>query len=275
MLQLLRSRRHMARLVTGKAPRRRRVVPRAVWPTSVDLAYRAHLLRLVEQMRSRVERDLFPRLKLLLGKSGRTDALADDFAALRVSLLQGAYSSGELGAAVGTIGQRTSDWQKAQLQRQLRAAVGVDVPLADPQLARRIGAFTEENVSLIRSIAEDTLGQVQRVVLRGISDGQRWEDLADTIERRFGVAESRASLIARDQVSRFYSSLNSARQQAVGITHFFWRAAADERTCPVCWPLNGERFPWSRPPAVGMPGQAHPQCRCNADPDVEALVDSL
>lgn len=275
MLQLVRSRRHMARLVTGKAPRRRRVVPRAIWPVAVDLAYRAHLLRLVEQMRARVERDLLPRVRPLVDAHARTDALSDDFAAVKVSLLEGAYGSKELGAAVETIGRRTSEWQKAQLHRQLRASVGVEVPLADPQLSRRISAFTEENVGLIRSIAEDTLGQVQRVVLRGISDGQRWEQIADTIERRFDVAESRAALIARDQVGRFYSSLNSARQQSVGITHFFWRAAADERTCPVCWPLNGERFPWSRPPAVGMPGQAHPQCRCNADPDVEALVDSL
>lgn len=274
MLNLLRSRRHLARLVTGKAPRRRRVVPRAVWPVGVDLAYRAHLLQLVQQMRSRVER-LFPQLRMLADSHVRADAVADDFAAVKVSLLEGAFASRELAIAVETIGRRTSQWQKEQLHRQLRAAVGVDVPISDPQWSRRITTFTEENVGLIRSIAEDSLGQVQRVVLRGLSSGQRWEEIAETIERRFGVAESRASLIARDQVSRFYSSLNSSRQQAVGITHFFWRAAADERTCPVCWPLNGERFAWSKPPAVGMPGQAHPQCRCNADPDVEALVDSL
>lgn len=275
MLHLVRARRNFARMVTGKAPRRRRVVPRAVWPAGVDLTYRAYLLRLVEQLRARVERDLFPAMRALVDRSARVDALSEDFAAVKVSLLEGAYGSKELGAAVETIGRRTSEWQKAQFQRQLRAAVGVEVPLADPQLGPRISAFTEENVGLIRSIAEDTLGQVQRVVLRGISDGQRWEQLAETIERRFGVAESRAALIARDQVGRFYSSLNAARQQSVGITHFFWRAAADERTCPVCWPLNGERFSWSKPPAVGMPGQAHPNCRCNADPDVEALVDSL
>ncbi|MFZ5440474.1 MAG: minor capsid protein [Myxococcota bacterium] len=271
---LIRLRRQHVRRMTGKTPPRRRAVPRTVWPTGVDLAYRAHLLRLLEVTRATVERRLFPRLRLLVDRHARADALADDFSAVKVSLLEGPFASRELAAAIETIGRRTSDWQKAQLQHQLRAAVGVDVPIGEPQWAQRIETFTEENVGLIRSIPEEYLAQVQRTVLRGIAEGSRWEDLVDTIGERFGVAESRAALIARDQVGKFYSSLNAARQQDLGLTHFFWRTAGDERVRPEHVALNGERFSWNKLPAEGMPGTPI-NCRCNADPDVEALLDEL
>jgi SPP1 gp7 family putative phage head morphogenesis protein len=98
--------------------------------------------------------------------------------------------------------------------------------------------------------------------------------MAEEIGRRFEVSESRAALIARDQVGKFYGALNAARQQDVGITHFLWRTANDERVRPEHIELNGERFAWSKPPAEGMPGQPI-NCRCYADPDVGALLDSL
>ena len=94
------------------------------------------------------------------------------------------------------------------------------------------------------------------------------------IEARFDVSESRAALIARDQVGKFYGALNRARQEDLGLTHFVWRTANDERVRPEHVRLDGQRFSWSKLPAEGYPGQPI-NCRCNADPDVESLLDSL
>ena len=272
------ARRRFMHAITGKRPRRGRM-PRAIQPKLIATGYTRSLLDLVGAMRTATHRDVFPQLERYLAHGrelkGRTDAIDDDIAVVKASLAQGAFSKPNLRAVVAPVGRRTADWQKEQLNRQLRAAVGVEVPLSDPRLADRITAFTDANVALITSIPEESLGQVQKLVLQAIGEGARFEDLAADIERRFDVAESRAALIARDQVGKFYGSLNEARQKDLGLTHFIWRVAHDERLCPICAPLDGKRFSWANPPPDGAPGEVHPNCRCNADPDVEGLLASL
>jgi SPP1 gp7 family putative phage head morphogenesis protein len=267
-----------ARAVTGRRPARRRVPP-AIHPTTVAVSYTRALLDLVEEMRQTARRVLYPRLQreveLAREIQGRTDAVDDEVGGLKADLLRGSFSKGNLRRTVGPLSKRVADHQKAQLQRQLRAAVGIDIPIQDPRLSAHIEAFTEANVGLITTIPEEALGQVQKVVTAGMQAGSRWEDIADAIEKRFKVAESRAALIARDQVAKFNSSLNETRQKALGITGFTWSCALDERTCPICGPLDGKSFEWKKPPAAGLPGQVHPNCRCGADPDVEGLLSSL
>lgn len=272
------SRRAYVQAITGRRPARRRM-PAALHPTGVVTSYTRVLLDLLMEMRSSARRVLYPRLQLEVAKArelrGRTDAVHDDVAEVKADLLRGAFSRSNLRRAVGPVAKRTSDFQKAQLQRQLRAAVGIDIPIEDPRLADRIESFTAENVGLITSIPEESLGQVQKVVTAGMQAGSRWEDIASAIEGRFDVSASRAALIARDQVAKFNASLNETRQRNLGITHAVWETANDERTCPICGPMDGKRFSWAKPPRVGLPGHCHPQCRCSSSPDVSGLLDSL
>lgn len=170
--------------------------------------------------------------------------------------------------------ESTSTFQKAQLQRQLRAAVRVEVPIRDVRLGPKIETFTERNVKLITSIPRRYFDEVEGLVLDAVEKGQRWETLAGLLEDRFDVSESRAKLIARDQVGKFYADLSRARQESLGVTQFIWRTDRDERVCPICGPLEGETFTWADAPEGG-PGQAHPNCRCYAEPDLEALLDDL
>jgi SPP1 gp7 family putative phage head morphogenesis protein len=172
------------------------------------------------------------------------------------------------------IGQRTSDFQKAQLQRQLTAAVGVEVPMADPKLGPRLERFTEENVRLIKSIPSKYFSEIEKLVVEGVSSGRRWENLAEDIEERFSVAESSARLVARDQVGKFYGEVAKARQAELGITSYVWRTMNDERVRPEHAEREGERFEWSDPPEDGNPGHAI-NCRCFAEPDLSAVLDEL
>jgi SPP1 gp7 family putative phage head morphogenesis protein len=275
---LVQARRRHVQMVTGRKPRRRRM-PRALHPTAVGVGYTRTLLDLVRAMRDAARRALYPAIQRHVQAarelSVRTDAVDDDVASLLSVLERGSFQKGHLKALVTPVANRTADWHREQLARQLRTAVGVEVPIGDPQLGKRIEQFTDANVALIRTIPQQSLAQVQQVVLQGLADGDRWETLSEAIEQRFNVAESRAALIARDQVGKFYANLNEVRQKDLGLTHFIWATAADERLCPVCAPLDGKRFAWDKPPAVGAPGEVHPNCRCYADPDVSGLLDSL
>lgn len=61
------------------------------------------------------------------------------------------------------------------------------------------------------------------------------------------------------------------RQIGLGITHYRWQTAGDERTCPACAANDGKIFSWNEPPPkTGHPGEgrccvdAEGYCRCVA-----------
>lgn len=274
------------RLVHHAAHGRRasmRRMPPQLMPKMIGLSYAKQLLGLVAVMRQTTIEAVGPHLAAWVRESdqihGRLDGASDDahstFAGIRLALERGRFSTTAVQPLAQQTGKKTAEFQKAQLQRQLSVALGIQVPINDKHLEAKVSAFTAENVGLIQSIPQQALQQVEQVVLRGLTAGDRAEELADSIQERFDVSESRALLIANDQTLKFFSSLNETRQRELGIETFTWATANTERTCEECAPLDGNTYRWDDPPAEGLPGQVHPNCQCSADPDVEALLDSL
>lgn len=85
------------------------------------------------------------------------------------------------------------------------------------------------------------------------------------------LIRERAETIARTETIR---SLNAGRveawQQAIesgllpASTEKKWVVAFDDRLCPICAPLSGERVPMGDPFSVGVDyPPAHPRCRCS------------
>lgn len=267
------------KLVTPRKPRRRRV-PQAR-PKGIQMAYYGALRKSVTQpAHSLVKRLIVPELASLVAEHAdfRMDAAPKKVNKL-VAKVSTAFFAGlppdNMEAIAARYADATSDLQRRELARQLKDAVSVAVPIDDARLGPAIEHFTSTNVSLIRTIPERYFSQVEQVVLQGVGDGDRWESIAERLEERYSVSEGVAKVIARDQVGKFYANLNETRQTNLGITHFYWQTADDERTCEICFPLNGKRFAWDNPPEEGLPGEVHPQCGCSADPDTDDLVDRL
>lgn len=278
------ARRQLLSTVRGRTLPRRRTFARQMPPRAVEQSYAARLLHLVGELREQLRAELTPHLAAWAEESQRLhgvrkddagDALRLRIADVRYKLEHGAFSAERLKLAVRPIAERTSEHQKRELQRQLVTAVGVEVPILDKQLGARVEAFTSENVGLIQSLPTQALDQVQRVLMQGFSQGERAEALAEQLEERLDVTESRAAIIARDQVGKFFGSLNRARQTDLGLTHFYWATAGDERVRPEHEALDGKRFSW----AAGAPEEGFPggpvMCRCTPEPDVDGLLDSL
>ena len=157
-------------------------------------------------------------------------------------------------------------FQAKGMNRQLSAAVGaVDVVGSEPWISDAVDEFTSENVALIKTIPQTLFDQVESVTKREIADGARWEQITPMIQERFNVSQSRAKLIARDQVGKFYGDLNRVRQKDLGITQFTWRTMNDNRVREEHEDLNGQVFDWNRPPDGETPGEPV-NCRCYADP---------
>lgn len=266
----------MARRAVLQSSARARRPPPQLQPDAIRRSYFAALREVIGFARSLEQRHLVPELQ----------RLATQAAAERVdSATRLDESTGEVNRIIDLIsdewfkefpnerlarlaekfGRRTADFQRAQLSKQFQAKLGIDVVGAEPWLGKAVGSFAGENVALIKSVAQRHFADLETKLVSGLRQGQRWEDLAGLIEERYGVAESSAKLVARDQVGKLFGDVNRIRQSNLGVTSFVWRSMADNRVRDEHELLNGETFPWDAPPEEGIPGEAI-NCRCFADP---------
>ncbi len=164
--------------------------------------------------------------------------------------------------------------------RETSRVLGMERRMLVPDMP--LDAWTERNVGLITNVSDQLLEQIEGVVTGALDTGLRYEELALQLQERLGVAESRAVLIARDQVLTGYSQLSQARIQRVGIDDYIWHCVDDQRcrgkpgglypNSGNHWQLNGTPQKFSAPPIVDKRTgrRANPGedilCRCTAEP---------
>lgn len=254
-------------------------LPRMALPTAQARRYsRALKGRLLADAFALVKEKLVPKLEALaenaskIAVTARTDA---DEIGNALDEIQSEYltkwTRRRMGSLVRPIADEIERFHGAQLNRQLRAAVGVDVVGSEPWLEGSIDEFTTENVALIKSIPVRFFDDLETHLKRELADGARWEELAGIVEERYSVAQSRAELIARDQAGKFFGDLNRVRQTDLGIDRFTWRTMRDNRVREEHEDRDGETYAWSAPPEGETPGEPV-LCRCYAEPDLSALL---
>lgn len=243
---------------------------RQLLPDRQETAYRRELIAIARRARALVREIVLPELKRIERLAGvrddavRTDAppwvgiLASLFDSVRNRMareLDPEFLERLAGNAAGEI----SDFNKAEMTRQLRRSVGVDIFLADPTLAATVAEFTTTNVALIKSIPAQYFGSVEKVIRTGFRKGRRAASIAPEIAQRFGVSERRARFIARDQVAKINGQLTEDRQTELGLTEYIWRTSQDERVREIHRELEGTTQKWSDPPVVSDGGRReHP-----------------
>lgn len=284
------------RLKAAGLAKRRRKVPKPRHPLAIERAYAAEIARFVKAAAEVVRREIEPNIERWTAEvqaETRIDGLRTDAgAAARIAALIRQVANRLLAAIRPTVldelaerfAKRTNEWSKQETNRQVRAALGVDVFGAEPNLAPLADAFTAENVALIRTVPQRYLENVEGVVLRGVTSGTLPRDIAKQLAETEGVAERRAALIARDQVGKFYGKLNEVRQRKLGGETYFWRTVNDNRVRPEHEERDGVEYAWTPEdakrlgveylPPEEQPGQP-PACRCLAEPNFDRLLDGL
>lgn len=167
-------------------------------------------------------------------------------------------------------GKRVDRWTTRETKRVLT----ID-PREDPRVDMQLRQWGQINTNLIESGIKgpidgvrlrSLLSDVEHTVREAHANGTRVEVLAHQLQERFGVSDSRAALIARDQTLKLNGQLNRSKQQANGVTHYVWRTSRDERVRKSHQKLEGTRQSWDvPPPETGHPGESV-QCRCTASP---------
>lgn len=86
-----------------------------------------------------------------------------------------------------------------------------------------------EQVSLIKSIAQEHLTQVEGIVMRSVQAGRDLEYLTEELQKRYGITRRRAANIARDQNNKATATITRVRQLEIGITQARWLHSAGGR----------------------------------------------
>ena len=269
-------------------PRRARArrVPLQLQPDAIRLSYFGAIRNTVlKRMQAIVLEQVVPELPALVAAASMVhDAVKPkwrSYADTTVRIIDRAarqflaeFTNTKLRAIARIYADRTSAFQRQQISRQFAQSIGIDIAHAEPQLIPRLKAWSTENASLIKSVPKRYFAEIESRTLNALRTGERAEVIAKDYVDRFGVSESRAMLIARDQIGKLTGQLNRARQEALGVESFVWRTVGDERVREEHEELDGKEFKWSDPPGEGIPGDPV-NCRCTAEPNVEDALSAL
>ena len=91
-----------------------------------------------------------------------------------------------------------------------------------------MNAVTSENLTLIKSIPQEVLKDMQVALSQGIISGNQ-KELIKSLKRIKGVSKDRAVFIARDQIHKAVESFKQVQNTALGIEYYEWLTADDER----------------------------------------------
>lgn len=204
------------------------------------------------------------------GNIGRIRGALDDARAT----FDKAQARRDLDAYARGIADRAAKGHMDDLRRQVVSATGYDLTAEPRDKTALLRGWARENVRLIKTIPSRFFTEVRALAVDAVERGRDPAVVARELQERFGVAQSRAALIAYDQIGKLYGQLQEARQTAMGVTHYLWRETFPAHPRPEHVARHGMRFAWAAPPPDGHPGTAI-RCSCFADPDLSALRGAL
>lgn len=266
--------------------RRRRQLPRH--PTALERAYERLLLKRNHAIQDLLRRKMAPILAAANKREGereeereaRTDAIDGDGIArliqvvdLVAAAVNEKFPLGQLDlfAIARGVDRFNAGQQAAAATRDDRKVFTVDVFAPYQKNQGPMPGWLEKNVGLIKTIDERFFADIRTMVSDAATSGTTTQDLADDIQRRYDVSDSRARLIGRDQVAKLNGQITEARQAEIGVIEYIWSDSGDERVRPMHKELNNTVQKWAEPPIVSKDGRReHPggdyQDRCQALP---------
>jgi SPP1 gp7 family putative phage head morphogenesis protein len=139
-------------------------------------------------------------------------------------------------------------------------------------ISATIAKARDENIRLVEKAVRLYAEDVRDIFDDPEANTWRVEELQARLLERGNVSVSRAELIARDQTLKTNAAITQTRQVQAGVESYEWSTSLDERVRDEHRALEGQRFAWNNPPAVGHPGEDF-QCRCVAIPVISEVYD--
>ena len=261
--------------------RKRRKIQPMKYPVGQEYAYRTSLLAMNRQLKLLLKEYMAPKVPGMVAEvtavhlptgdlrqdEGWQDTLRNTMQRIAKKM---APPIAKTKKEMAAIGPRVNEYNKEEWRKLIRSQYGVNPVAEDPdRWDALLGNWSRNNALLIEDIAANQLRQISEQTVEALRSGKSARDLADDIFEIMGdrtdVGDSRAQLIARDQIAKLNGQFTKERQEDLGINSYTWRTVGDERVRETHDAVDGQVFGWDSPPEFGHPGEDY-QCRCWAEP---------
>ena len=255
-------------------------------PRQLDRQYNARLKRLIADLAKEVGDAIVKALPDLLAQRERelgynADGFSQNLQVLLSSInVLKRQKQDEAIFFLPLLSKKVEGFNRLQHNKAAKSVLGRDIFRDDATLQPLVESWTAENVALIKDLSDGYLTKVEGIVQRGVRGGVGTKTIAADIQSATGVSTRRATLIARDQVSKLNGAITQHRQRKNGISYYIWSTSGDERVRDSHILMDGLLCRWDDPTVyspdngrtwVARAGERlHPQeavqCRCVASP---------
>ena len=259
-------------------------------PLKLERAYSAAMRKIINELAVQIKSEITPLLKEHKAEY-TADGFTDDIRAIFQRLSAFLFGEKLFEDIAFNLVNDIDESATGDVTKRVNEAIGVDYSymINREGLSEFKSLAIEENAKLIKNLSQDYLERSQTIINEGIMGGQRPGAIAKQLSEQIGVADRRAKLIARDQVSKINSDITRRRFDSIGVTHFRWVTSKDERVSGKpsgkypnakisCYDIARKK----NPEGVGVyslsegatyagetrlyPGRAHIGCRCTSSP---------
>jgi SPP1 gp7 family putative phage head morphogenesis protein len=130
-----------------------------------------------------------------------------------------------------------------------------------------IDLFVKEHTKLIRKLNENTLAEIEQVLLRGLRNNLQYKSIARDLKSSVDISIKRSLLIARNAAIQYSGALTKHNQTSVGIKQYKWETSMDERVRSSHKARNNKIYNWSD---KGPHPRQEINCRCDAIPIIDS-----
>lgn len=173
--------------------------------------------------------------------------------------------------------QKVADIASAQSIREWKRVVkktlGINI-LEDyykgEAYAESLKKWVAENISQIKSIPSETLGNLEQTILNGYRSGATIGQMKKEIQSEYDVSKRKAELLARDQVATLNAQVTKMQQTDAGVKKYKWSTSKDSRVRDCHAELDGQTFSWDDPPEMWYDtkdGRVYTGRHCNPGED--------
>jgi len=158
--------------------------------------------------------------------------------------------------------------------------ISVQPKLTKSERAGFVKDYSENMKKHIVTFSDKQVKDLRVMVEKSYKAGNRKTELAKAIQKKYGVTQTKAKFLARQETSLLASKFKEVRYKEAGVTHYVWKTVAGSPKHPVRpdhKALDNKTFSWDNPPisnkktgAKNHPGEDY-GCRCVARPVMKGL----
>lgn len=159
-------------------------------------------------------------------------------------------------------------------------SITVTPKLSEKQKTRITENWSDNMDLYIQKFSKKKIRELRTTVQKSTFAGARREEIAEAIQKSYGVSERKAKFLAHQETRLLLAEYKASKYEAAGVTHYRWRCNAGSKNHPVRPShkiLDGQVFEYSKPPITtapdeparrNNPGQDY-NCRCRDIPLIE------